>query len=446
MKNHDNLNDHPDYLRLPLSARGFTNGSGGLTIAGIPLRTLIDRFGTPFYLFREDGLRDAIRRARATAAALFRDCRLFYPVKTNGRRRVLEIVLEEGLGAEVISLDELNLVLAMGFAPGAIVFNGPGKTDTGLRRAVRAGVHINVESVGEAEVLCRIAEEEDSPVSAGLRINSDVFQRRERGDMGMVGACWFGLEPGEEEFEAVLRRFRRTSLVRFHTLSAHIGTGVIESAPYRLLARSMSAIRDALNRQGFIIDTLDLGGGFSIAAEVRLPERTLDTFALPAPGTIPAPETIATFADCCHAIASQLPSTAPSIILEPGRLLVSGVFHLVSNVVRLKEHRGTTFVILDAGRIQNALFAGRGYHDIIHVNRPVDKAAREYTVVGPLCAGFDVYARSRRLPELREGDALLLGEVGAYNLSAQSGWSFVPAPVVAVSGTDVRHLGSDRPW
>ncbi len=133
-------------------------------------------------------------------------------------------------------------------------------------------------------------------------------------------------------------------------------------------------------------------------------------------------------------MASELKTTPPvSCLFEPGRLLVSDVFHLVTRVVRVKEEEGTRFVIVDAGRAQNALFVGRGYHEIIHVGRPEDPELSEATITGPLCADFDVYASNIRLPALNEGDLVAVLDVGAYNLSAQSRWSFEPATVVELA-------------
>jgi diaminopimelate decarboxylase len=123
-------------------------------------------------------------------------------------------------------------------------------------------------------------------------------------------------------------------------------------------------------------------------------------------------------------------------VLEPGRLLVSDVFHLVTRVIRVKEEEGIRYAIVDASRVQNALFVGRGYHEIVHVNKPNGPVGSEVTLTGPLCADFDVFVSGLRLPELSEGDLVAVLDVGAYNLSAQSDWSFKPAPVVRVTNAD----------
>jgi diaminopimelate decarboxylase len=126
-------------------------------------------------------------------------------------------------------------------------------------------------------------------------------------------------------------------------------------------------------------------------------------------------------------------------ILEPGRLLVADAFHLIARVTRLKGDAQPRFAVLDAGRAQNGLFVARGYHEILAVAAPEGAPTTCYTIVGPLCAAFDTFAQSRGLPELAEGDLIAILDVGAYNLSAQSNWSFDPAPVIALrDGVAVR--------
>ena len=183
--------------------------------------------------------------------------------------------------------------------------------------------------------------------------------------------------------------------------------------------------------QGVRIAALNFGGGFAVGSEIRNSGDILDVDRQELQA-VPEPGSVASFEQVCSAISLELPGALPiSCLMEPGRLLVSDAFHLITRVVRIKEESGTCFAILDAGRIQNALFAGRGYHEIIPV-LPARSSCRPYTLVGPLCASFDVFARSRMLPELAEDDIIAIMDVGAYNLSARSWWSFDPAKVVSV--------------
>ncbi len=421
-------------LRLPLEHWGFEESAQGLQLGSLSIVNLANRMGTPFYLFDEGRLRRNARATLDTVRQIIPHADLFYSLKTNGLSRVLEILKEEGFGAEAISISELQNAEAAGFAKERMILNGPGKSDHALRLAARWGVLVQVESLSEARALVRIAGESPGLVRAGVRINPDVFESRSLATLRMGSKrSQFGLDPAGNGFRETIRTLSETRGIRLESLSANIGTGIVNAEVFRELARELAAVRQALRSEGIEIPILNLGGGYPVSSEVRYPEGAFDTLEAGEPIEVPPPKEIASFAEICQAIGEEIANNPPpGFFMEPGRLLVSDAFHLVTRVNRIKEEGDIRFAILDASRIQNALFVGRGYHEIIHAGTPRGPANGPYTLVGPLCADFDIYARSRVMPLLSENDVVVVLDVGAYNLSAQSRWSFPPAPVVAL--------------
>ncbi|MGH7518819.1 MAG: diaminopimelate decarboxylase family protein [Gemmatimonadales bacterium] len=420
--------------RLPLAFWGLRAGQDGLELAGQAVSSLADRFGTPCYLFDETRLRRNIRDACRAAQAALRGADLHYSFKTNPVPRVAAIAREEGLGAEVISGRELRAALAAGFAAERVIFNGPGKRDADLAFAVEHGVLVQVESASEARALARIAAD-GRRARAGLRINPDAYDPRANAATRMgARASVFGMDPASAEFDEAVTVLSAADRVTIESVSACIGTGIIDTAPFARMARALADVRARLAARGIEIRTLDGGGGFAVPSEVRYADGGVDALAAGNPVALPAPDEIATFAEVCRAIAAELgPEPPERLVLEPGRLLVADAFHLVARVIRLKESGGQRFAILDAGRTQNAMFVARGHHEMVLVREPDAPHDARYTVVGPLCASFDTYAHGRALPELQESDLIAVLDVGAYNLSAQSRWCFEPAPVVALA-------------
>jgi diaminopimelate decarboxylase len=199
----------------------------------------------------------------------------------------------------------------------------------------------------------------------------------------------------------------------------------------------MTAVREDLASRGLRIPCLDLGGGFPVISECRYADGGFEELSVGARRTVPPAAEIVSFKQICETIARELEKAPPvSCVLEPGRLLVSDAFHLVTKVVRTKREGGKKFAIVDASRVQNALFVGRGYHEIVHIENASAAAEGRYTITGPLCADFDVFYADLPMPRLSEGDLLAVLDVGAYNLSAQCHWSFEPAPVVRVGNRD----------
>jgi diaminopimelate decarboxylase len=62
------------------------------------------------------------------------------------------------------------------------------------------------------------------------------------------------------------------------------------------------------------------------------------------------------------------------------------------------------------------------FHRIVPLSpRPGDECA--WDVVGPICESSDVFARARRLPELRVGDLVAILDTGAYGAVMASNYN-----------------------
>jgi len=406
---------------------------------------LADRRGTPLYLFDEERLRANARRATEDSSRVLPGSQLLFSLKTNPHQRVMEILCDEGLGAEAISPGEVRAALSAGVPSSRIVLNGPGKSDEDLSLAVDQDLLVQVESASEADALASLASRAEKTTRAGLRINPDVFDEVGLPDvrMGSRGSV-FGMAPEGGEFADAVSILSAAPFIRIESLSAHIGSGIVSPEPFRRLARAMASVLKKLADRGIRVPVVDFGGGFPVVSECRYSGEGFGVLGSGYRQAVPGPGEIASFRQICDALASELADVPPvTCVLEPGRLLVSDVFHLVTRVIRVKEEEGIRYAIVDASRVQNALFVGRGYHEIVHVNKPNGPVGSEVTLTGPLCADFDVFVSGLRIPELSEGDLVAVLDVGAYNLSAQSNWSFKPAHVVRI--TSVNGGSLDRP-
>lgn len=139
-------------------------------MAGIPLGDLAAEHGTPLFVFDEDTIR---RQCRMMERILSRytdgPVQICYAVKANSDARILQIIAQEGLGADVASGGELAAALDAGFDPSQIVLNGNTKTDAELRRAVAMGIQaVIVDSEDELDHLNALTTDAETRVlSAG---------------------------------------------------------------------------------------------------------------------------------------------------------------------------------------------------------------------------------------------------------------------------------------
>ncbi len=116
----------------------FTYRNGQLHAEDVPVATIAAAVGTPCYIYSRATLE---RHWRAFDHA-FGDHphRVCYAVKANSNLAVLNLLAQLGSGFDIVSVGELERVLAAGGDPGKVVFSGVGKRRDELERALELGI------------------------------------------------------------------------------------------------------------------------------------------------------------------------------------------------------------------------------------------------------------------------------------------------------------------
>ncbi|MDL4774995.1 diaminopimelate decarboxylase family protein [Actinomadura xylanilytica] len=132
---------------------------GDVSVGGVGLAGLAERFGTPLHVVDEEDVR---RRCRAFRGA-FHDADVAYAGKAFLCRAMAGWIAEEGLSLDVCSAGELAVARAAGFPPERVLMHGNAKTPEDLRAALAYGVgRVVVDSFHE---ITRLA----APATAGAR-------------------------------------------------------------------------------------------------------------------------------------------------------------------------------------------------------------------------------------------------------------------------------------
>ncbi|MDH4224876.1 MAG: diaminopimelate decarboxylase, partial [Deltaproteobacteria bacterium] len=139
-----------------------------LNLGGIPAETLADEFGTPLYVYEEAVIRERCRELRMAFSAI--GPQIHYAIKANFNPAILAVVLNEGMGVDAVSPNEVRLALEVGFLPDQILFTGNNTSETEMREVVQLGVPVNVGSLGELDRFGRL----NPGGRVSVRINPDV--------------------------------------------------------------------------------------------------------------------------------------------------------------------------------------------------------------------------------------------------------------------------------
>jgi diaminopimelate decarboxylase len=391
----------------------FPYRDGELFAEGAAVARIAEAVGTPLYLYSAGAL-SARYHAFAEAFAAERPL-ICYALKANSNLAVLRVFARLGAGADVVSEGELRRALAAGIPPERVVFSGVGKTGAELEAALAAGIHqINVESIPELQRLSAIAAARGDTARIAIRVNPDVDALTHAKIATGKRENKFGIDIEDAaEAYSIARELPGIEPVG---LAMHIGSQLVDLAPYREAFARLAELVLELRAEGFAVRRLDLGGGIGIRYHGERP---------------PEPAAYAGL------VRETFGALDLELALEPGRVLCGPAGLLVSRVIYVKEGASRRFVILDAAMndlIRPALYDA--WHDIVPVRLPAPGAVLSPAdVVGPVCESGDTFATGRDLPPLAEDDLVALTAAGAYGAVMSSIYnSRLLVPEVLVDG------------
>ncbi|POP52196.1 diaminopimelate decarboxylase [Zhongshania marina] len=373
--------------------------NGELHAESVPLSKIAAEFGSPCYVYSRAYLEQ--RFSEYTEALAGQDHLVCYAVKANSNIAVLNVLARLGAGFDIVSVGELERVLAAGGKPERIVFSGVGKTAAEMQRALEVGIHcFNVESEAELERLNGVAAAMNVTAPVSVRVNPDVDAKTHPYISTGLRDNKFGIDI--ERAPEVYRRAASLPNLQVKGVDCHIGSQLIDTSPFLDALDRVLALVDVLAGMGITISHLDLGGGLG----VRYRDET-------------APVT----GDYIRAIREKLGDRKVTLMFEPGRSIAANAGVLLTRVEYLKLNEHKNFAIIDAAMndmIRPSLYSA--WMDLLAVQPRQDGLLRSYDFVGPVCETGDFLAKDRELC-IEEGDLLALASSGAYGFTMSSNYN-----------------------
>lgn len=365
---------------------------------------MLAEHGSPLWLANLDVVRDRYRAFAAAWRAEWPDVAIAYSHKANRLPAILRALAEKGVGHQVACEAEYRLARSVAEAEGrSIVVQGPAKPPALLERAAADGALVVVDSLAE---LRRVA-------AAGVtRVG--------------VRVCLPGVGHGTSHFGVPMAevptapRHAAGLGLRIEALAVHLVSagfdrplaeiGRLASAlvvkwpqPPERFATAGKMLAGLAVRMG--VPVIDVGGGFPPAPQESMYAR---------------------------AVAGAIGGAGfeGRVLVEPGRALVAEAVDLAATVLavkRLPDRRRC--IVLDAGTnlLPGTLFAWPQIEAPGSEEPPGEPAL----VTGPVCSNVDVLHTAATLPELVEGDAVVVRGVGAYQQSQSTQFGDLRPAVVA---------------
>lgn len=378
--------------------------------------------GTPCYVYSKATL---LRHFHAYADALTDIPHLVcFGMKANSNLAILELLAEAGAGFDIVSVGELERVLAAGGDPAKVVFSGVGKQRHEMQRALEVGIHcFNVESLAELDQLNAVALDLGTVAPVSLRINPDVDPKTHPYISTGLNGSKFGIAHKD-----TLMAYRHAaSLPGLNPIGidCHIGSQLTDIAPLLEALDKLIELVASLKADGIDLHHIDLGGGLGVPYQDETPPHPSEYMA---------------------AVKAKIADTGLTLVLEPGRSIAANAGIFVTEAILTKTNQDHHFVVVDGAMndlIRPSLYGA--WQNIIPVSTaPHDgQVEASFDVVGPVCESGDFLGKARKL-RVGAGDLLAVRSAGAYGFVMASNYNTRPrAPEVLVDG-DQMHVIRER--
>ena len=369
---------------------------GELRLGDSAASALAREHGSPLDVLDLEVARRAADRLRSAFDAISHPAELYFALKANRSRSLLEAFTAAGVGMDCCSPHEVALAMECGASPRAISFTGTALSDRDVEAIAGLDLRLNLDSISAIHKVGRRFPGR----RIGLRVNPQVG----------VGATeqltYAGKRPTKfgiyaDRFDEALRLAASYGLI-VEGVHMHVGSG--------WLAEGMPSFLDAATRLcDFARRVPDLryvnvGGGIGVVHGPGQAPVDLDAYA--------------------RGLSERVRSTLGDveICVEPGEYLVGPAGVSLAEVTMVEEKGGVLFVGLDVGFNSNPQAAHYAFeHAILPTVEPgPSSGVRPCTVVGNINEAIDVFAHDVLLPPVHEGDVLAILNTGAYARSMAS--------------------------
>ena len=340
-------------------------------------------------------------------------------IKANPFFHVLQHAVKNGFGLEAASLPELQMALEAGGDPNRIAFDSPAKTSDELMFALKHGVIINLDNLQEVALVAnklipKLNGTDLPPI--GLRLNPEIGAGRIAATDVSREYSKFGVPVSlRQEILDVLRSHEWISGIHVHAGSqgysvAHLADAV--QVAYEILVEA-----NRLRETPLVY--FDIGGGLSV--------RYLNDDEF---------NSVHTYVSLLRLQCPLLFSGSYRIITEFGRWVHANAGWSVARVEYTKRSGDLNTAVCHLGAdlfIRECYASSEWKHRITvldYEGRLKTNCLLRYNVAGPLCFAGDIIARDVMLPEIEQGDYVVIHDTGAYTHSMWSRYNSRQQPKV----------------
>jgi diaminopimelate decarboxylase len=376
-----------------------------LIIDKIPVNLIASQYGTPTFIFISNKIRDNLRKIKRIFQNIFPNSMGFYSTKANYLQAILNIVNQEGFGAEIISSTELHLVKQSQFPIDRILTGGPYLPDNFMQEIIETGLKYFV--CYDLEDLPRIQKAltlyPRKKIHVIFRFTTPKFTGRQ--GIPFLSDC----------IEKIAKTLLDCPQLEFEGILSHLGTQLNTDEDYLHNLEFLMEIAGKLETQfGLTSHVFDIGGGFPNADALK-EDRLLNILSK------------------VKDSMSRKGWDRAQIFYEPGRFIVGDTGFCLGRILKYDSISRTAFLDIGNQFIPKFMKTAIRFYDIDkiteHPNYPID-------FMGPMPSDQDILLKNYNFPpHVATGDRVLIANVGAYALTFSTRFPY-PFPLILIINGD----------
>ena len=354
---------------------------------------LINKYGSPLYVYNEKILREKIRDMKNLVS--YENFIVNYSAKANSNLAILQIANEEGVHIDAMSPGEIFVEMKAGFSPAKIFYISNNVSNEEMQYAIDNDIIISVDSISQLKQYGKLNP--NGKVCA--RFNGGIGAGHHEKVITAGKNTKFGIQLSEiDELKNILDEYNLTLI----GINQHIGSLFMDGEKY--IQGVLAILEVAKNFDN--LEFIDLGGGFGIPYNKL--EDNYSSLDLASLGS--------KLSKILNNFAEEYGKKL-TFKIEPGRYIAAECGVILGTVHSIKNNGNTKYVGTDIGFNVLARPVMYDSHHDIEVYRKSEIKSENIepvTVVGNICETGDIIAKDRLLPNIIEGDILAVLDAGAY--------------------------------
>jgi len=354
-----------------------------------------NKYGTPLYVY--DGNQILDRYKELYEFIDYPKLKILYAMKANYNVGILKLLKKNNAYLDTVSPGEVMLALKLGFTKDEILFTSNNITDAEMNEVQETGVLFNIGAISSLEKYGKSFPGNNVCV----RFNPDVYAGENKYVQTAGAITKFGILMSDLDKVLEIAAKYKLKIVGIHE---HTGSGIGQTEK---VFESMNNLLSIATKENFPdLEFIDFGGGLKVNYTPTAQHIDWKKFG---------EKVSKVFTEFCKNYGKEL-----YMYFEPGKFVVAESGYLIIEVNTIKNNRGRLIAGTNSGfnHLIRPLLYG-SYHHIENLTNPNGKKYL-YDVCGNICESGDCFAEQRELPEIREGDLLVIKTAGAYCYSMGS--------------------------